>query len=88
MIDEKKEAMINRLNRIEGQVKGVNRMIREDKYCSEVLIQIAAIRSALHSLGVQMIKDHLSHCLDAAIEENRKDEFVDELGELFARYLK
>lgn len=88
MIDDKKEAIVKRLNRIEGQVKGVNRMIMEDKYCSEVLIQIAAIRSALHSVGVQMIKDHLSDCLDSAIEENRKDEFVEELGDLFARYLK
>ncbi|MDO9574722.1 MAG: metal-sensitive transcriptional regulator [Candidatus Contubernalis sp.] len=88
MDESKKESLFNRLNRIEGQVKGVSRMIKEEKYCSEVLIQIAAIRSALHSVGVQMIKDHLSHCLDTAIEENRKDEFVEELGELFARYLK
>ncbi len=85
---EKKEALLNRLNRIEGQIKGVTRMVKEDKYCSEVLIQIAAIRSALHSVGVQMIKDHLSHCLDSAIEENRKDEFVEELGDLFAKYIK
>ncbi len=85
---EEKEAILNRINRIEGQIKGISRMLREEKYCSEVLMQIAAVRSALHSLGVQLIKGHLSGCLDAAIENNRKEEFVEELSELFAKYLK
>lgn len=62
-----KTALTNRLSRIEGQVRGVARMIDEDRYCIDVLTQVQAIRAALARVETEMLNDHLGHCIEAAI---------------------
>jgi DNA-binding FrmR family transcriptional regulator len=62
-----KPKLLNRLSRIEGQVRGVARMIEEDRYCIDVLTQIQAVRAALARVESEMLKDHLGHCIEAAI---------------------
>jgi len=64
---ENKERLLNRLSRIEGQVRGVARMVEEDRYCIDVLTQIQAVRAALARVESEMLKDHLGHCIEAAI---------------------
>jgi len=64
---ENKPKLLNRLSRIEGQVRGVARMVEEDRYCIEVLTQIQAVRAALARVETEMLKDHLGHCIEAAI---------------------
>ena len=64
---ENKDKLINRLSRIEGQVRGVARMVEEDRYCIDVLTQIQAVRAALSRVESEMLKDHLGHCIEAAI---------------------
>ena len=62
-----KDALARRLRRIEGQVRGVAKMVDEDKYCLDILTQISAINAAMHKVSVQLIEDHISHCVvDAA----------------------
>ncbi|HEU0257235.1 MAG TPA: metal-sensitive transcriptional regulator [Microbacteriaceae bacterium] len=62
-----KAAYLRRLRRIEGQVRGVSRMLDEDHYCIDILTQISAITSALHAVGVGLLEEHIGHCvLDAA----------------------
>ncbi|MCC9197805.1 metal-sensitive transcriptional regulator [Arthrobacter sp. zg-Y820] len=64
-----KEAYLKRLRRIEGQVRGIARMVEEDKYCIDVLTQVAAINKALHAVSLGLVQDHISHCVvDAARE--------------------
>ncbi|WP_104160805.1 metal-sensitive transcriptional regulator [Arthrobacter sp. ZGTC212] len=64
-----KEAYLKRLRRIEGQVRGIARMVEEDKYCIDILTQVAAINKALHAVSLGLVKDHMSHCVvDAARE--------------------
>ncbi|MDY6052469.1 MAG: metal-sensitive transcriptional regulator [Rothia sp. (in: high G+C Gram-positive bacteria)] len=64
-----KEAYLKRLRRIEGQVRGIARMVDEDVYCIDILTQVAAINKALHSLSVQLLEDHVRHCVvDAAAQ--------------------
>ncbi|KAA0973407.1 metal-sensitive transcriptional regulator [Paeniglutamicibacter gangotriensis] len=58
-----KEALLKRLSRIEGQVRGVNRMVDEEKYCIDVLTQISAINAALHKVSLGLVEDHISHCV-------------------------
>ena len=60
---ENKEAVHKRLRRIEGQVRGLQRMVDEDKYCIEVLDQIAAVTKALQAVAISLLDDHLSHCV-------------------------
>jgi CsoR family transcriptional regulator, copper-sensing transcriptional repressor len=59
--------LLNRLSRIEGQVRGVARMVEEDRYCIDVLTQLQAVRAALARVETEMLKDHLGHCIEAAI---------------------
>ena len=80
--------LLNRLRRIEGQVRGVTRMVEEDRYCIDVLTQLQAVRAALARVETEMLKGHLGHCIESAIvsgdqtEQRRK---ASELIELLER---
>ncbi|WP_298742839.1 metal-sensitive transcriptional regulator [uncultured Brevundimonas sp.] len=72
-----KPRLLNRLNRIEGQVRGVGRMVEEGRYCIDVLTQVRAVRAALGRFESEMLKGHLNHCIEDAIvsgdvEEQRR----------------
>ena len=56
-------ALINRLSRIEGQVRGISRMVDEDKYCIDILTQVSAASRALQCVALQLLEDHMQHCL-------------------------
>jgi DNA-binding FrmR family transcriptional regulator len=81
--------LLTRLSRIEGQVRGVARMVDEDRYCIDILIQMQAIKSALKRVEDQLMKDHSAHCVADAIKsgdvkaQTRK---FSELVDLFSRY--
>ena len=60
---DKKDAIHKRLRRIEGQVRGLQRMVDEDKYCIDVLDQVAAVTRALQAVAIELLDDHLSHCV-------------------------
>ncbi|MEM1433931.1 MAG: metal-sensitive transcriptional regulator [Pseudomonadota bacterium] len=84
---QNKDATLKRLNRIEGQVRGVHRMIDEDRYCIDVLQQLQAIRAALARVEDAVLKDHAASCIQTAIasgdaEDQRQkfEELVDLLG--------
>lgn len=80
---------MTRLTRIEGQVRGVARMIEEERYCIDVLTQIQAVKAALRKVEEQVLKDHAAHCVADAIRSgNARDqkEKFSELVELFGKY--
>jgi CsoR family transcriptional regulator, copper-sensing transcriptional repressor len=62
-----KEALVRRLHRIEGQVRGIERMIEDDRYCIDVLTQISAVTTALDSLAFRILDDHVNHCVAGAL---------------------
>jgi DNA-binding FrmR family transcriptional regulator len=80
---DNKEAVHKRLRRIEGQVRGLQRMVEEDKYCIEVLDQIAAVTKALQAVAIELLDDHLSHCVAQALTEGG-DQADDKLAEASA----
>ncbi|MCW2134173.1 DNA-binding transcriptional regulator, FrmR family [Arthrobacter sp. VKM Ac-2550] len=65
-----KAAYKRRLNRIEGQVRGIARMIEDDKYCVDVLTQISAVTKALHAVSIGLLEEHISHCVVGAANES------------------
>ncbi len=77
-----KAALLNRLSRIEGQVRGVTRMVDEGRYCIDVLTQIRAVRAALVRVETEMLKAHLAHCIEDAIVSGDKAEQRRKAGEL------
>jgi CsoR family transcriptional regulator, copper-sensing transcriptional repressor len=83
-----KPKLLRRLNRVEGQVRGIARMIEEDRYCVDVLTQVAAVRSALDAMALQMLRDHTHGCIQGAIRSGRGEAAINELlvvVEKFAR---
>jgi CsoR family transcriptional regulator, copper-sensing transcriptional repressor len=64
---ESKDALVRRLHRIEGQVRGVERMVVDERYCIEILTQIAAVNTALEALALEILDDHVSHCVAGAL---------------------
>jgi DNA-binding FrmR family transcriptional regulator len=79
---EAKQAKINRLNRIAGQVRGVAQMIEDDRYCIDILNQVAAIRSALSKVESLVLKDHAACCVAEAIRSGDADEQREKFEEL------
>lgn len=88
-----KEAYLRRLKRIEGQVRGIARMVDEDKYCIDVLTQVSAVTKALHALSLGLVQDHISHCVvsaardaetagDPSIVDAKVQEAADAIGRL------
>ena len=77
-----KPSLLNRLRRIEGQVRGVVRMVEDDRYCIDVLTQLQAIRAAVSRVETEMLKDHLGHCIEGAIASGDADEQRRKAGEL------
>lgn len=79
---ENKPKLLNRLNRIEGQVRGIAKMVDEDRYCIDVLTQLRAVRAALAKVETEMLNDHLGHCIEDAILAGDKQEQRKKAGEL------
>ncbi|HEY4615065.1 MAG TPA: metal-sensitive transcriptional regulator [Citricoccus sp.] len=69
----RKDEYLKRLRRVEGQVRGISRMVAEDQYCIDVLTQVAAATKALHAVSLGLLEDHMSHCVADAAREARQD---------------
>ena len=84
-----KEANLKRLRRIEGQVRGLQKMVEEDRYCPDIITQIASVQEALRGVGRQLLRNHLKHCATTAIKKGKQeaDATYDELLELVYRHL-
>ncbi len=88
MQHEAKTACLKRLGRIEGQVRGLTRMVEEDRYCIDIVTQITAVRAALRRVEESILKDHISHCVEHAIrsgDQAEQRQKVAELMELMGR---
>lgn len=84
--DDEKNNYIKRLNRIEGQVRGINKMVEDDRHCDDIMIQISAVSSALKSLGQEILLNHMKTCMVDDIN-NKKYETIDEVMELCRRMM-
>ena len=77
-----KDACLKRLSRIEGQVRGLARMVEEDRYCIDVMTQIAAVRAALRRVEDEVLREHISHCVEHAIVSGNATEQRKKVSEL------
>ena len=82
---ETKKNLINRLNRINGQVNGVKKMIEEDSYCNDILIQLSAIKNSVQSLSNELLDSHLRPCITKDLQKGNLDT-VDEVVNLFKKF--
>jgi len=84
---EEKRAVVNRLSKAIGHLESVKRMVERDEDCSEVLIQLAAVRSAINNTGKLVLKNHINHCIVEAVEENDK-EAIELLNQAIDKFIK
>ena len=85
---EEKMKMMNRLKRIEGQVRGIQKMVDEDRYCIDILVQISAIQSALKNVGYEVTERHMKHCVTDAIDKGEGDSSIEELMAVLKQFSK
>jgi CsoR family transcriptional regulator, copper-sensing transcriptional repressor len=83
-----KERNVKRLRRIEGQVRGLQKMVEEDRYCADIMTQISSVHEALRAVGRELMRNHLKHCATSAIRSGpeRADEMYDELVEMMYKH--
>ena len=82
------DEVLKRLRRIEGQVRGLHRMVEGDQYCIDVLTQLNSVQAALKAVGLGLIDDHVRHCVREALEEGQGDDKVEELVSAVARFAR
>lgn len=82
MQKDTKAAIQKRLNRIEGQVRGLSRMVEEDRYCIDVVTQISAVRAALRRAEEEILRDHVGHCVEHAITSGDKQDQRKKISEI------
>ncbi len=83
-----KSALAKRVNRIDGQVRGIGKMIDEDRYCIDILTQLSAVQSALDSLAVQLLEHHLHGCVQHAVKSGQGDQAIAEAIGVIRRFAK
>lgn len=78
-VQPNKQQLLNRLKRVEGQVRGIHQMVENDRYCVDILHQISAIQSAMNKVSLALLEDHTKHCVVNAIEDQNGEEAIKEL---------
>lgn len=79
--------IVNRLSRLEGHVRSIKEMVASGRDCAEVLVQMAAVRSALDRAGYAILEDHLEHCIGEALDEGKGQKAVDDLKKALKRFI-
>lgn len=87
-VQPNKQQLLNRLKRIEGQVRGVHQMVENDRYCVDILHQISAIQSAVNKVSLALLEDHTQHCVAKAIKNNNGEEAISELMDVMRTMTK
>jgi CsoR family transcriptional regulator, copper-sensing transcriptional repressor len=82
-----KKDLLDRLRRIEGQTRGLQRMVEEDQYCIDILTQVNSVLAALKGVGMGLLDDHVRHCVRESIEQGSGDEKVEELMAAVGRFV-
>jgi DNA-binding FrmR family transcriptional regulator len=83
-----KSDLLRRLKKVEGQVRGVQKMIEEDRYCMDILVQLAAIKSATNSIGLAILEGHTKSCVSNAIRSGDGDHAINEMMEVLRSFVK
>jgi CsoR family transcriptional regulator, copper-sensing transcriptional repressor len=87
---ERKDRNLKRLRRIEGQVRGLQRMVEEDRYCADIMTQISSVQEALRSVGRELMRNHLRHCAATAIRSGDEDaeQMYDEIVDMMYKHVR
>lgn len=85
---EETQQLMKRLNRIEGQVRGISKMVEDDRYCIDILTQVLAVEAAIKKVGFSLVERHVNYCVTKALEDGDDEESVQELMSVIQRFTK
>ena len=85
--EEEKKKLLNRLKKAEGQIRGIEKMVEDDLYCPDILIQVSAIQSALNSFTTRLLSNHIKSCVVQEIKDGNEDEIISELCDTIKKML-
>jgi DNA-binding FrmR family transcriptional regulator len=88
VVQPDKGALIKRINRIEGQVRGISKMVEDDRYCVDILTQVSAIKSALDEAALRLLADHTRGCVQEAIKNGEGEEAIAKLMDVTRKFLR
>ncbi len=86
--EEEKQKVLNRLKRVEGQIRGIQKMVEEDRYCVDILVQLSAVQSALKNTGLTITERHMKHCVTDAINSGNGEDSIEELMAVLKQFSK
>lgn len=86
--EDEKDKILNRLKRVEGQIRGIQKMVEEDRYCVDILVQISAVQSALKNTGLTVTERHMKHCVTDAIQSGDGEPSIEELMAVLKQFSK
>jgi len=86
--DDNKEKITTRLRRIEGQTRGLQRMVEQNKYCVDIMTQISSVQAALEQVSLLLMEDHMRHCVTEAIQQGNGEEKIKEVLNVIKHYTK
>ena len=86
--DDEKQKVLNRLKRVEGQIRGIQTMVEEDRYCVDILVQLSAVQSALKNTGITITERHMKHCVTDAINSGDGEASIEELMAVLKQFSK
>ena len=85
--EEDVKKLVNRLSRIEGQIRGIKAMVQDERYCTDILVQVSAVQSALNSFSSRLLSNHIKSCVVSDIKSGKEDEAIAELCETIKKML-
>jgi len=83
-----KKGLLSGLKTVEGQVRGIGKMVEEDRYCVDILVQLAAVKAGVNKIGLSILESHTRGCVSMAIKEGKGDEHIDELIDILSKFVK
>lgn len=86
--EKHKKDLLNGLKTIEGQVRGISKMVEEDRYCVDILVQLAAVKARINKLGLSVIESHTRGCVAMAIKGGQGDQYIEELVDILSKFVK
>jgi len=86
-VHRRRKEVLDRLSRIEGHVRGVRKMVEEERGCPDILLQIVAVRTALNKVGRIVLEDHVETCLASAVKQGKTERYVFDLTEALSKFL-
>ncbi len=86
--EDEREKLLSRLKKIEGQVRGLQKMVEEERYCIDILVQVSAVNAAIKKVGMQVLKRHTTYCVADAVKKDDSEESIDELMKTIELFLK